>query len=196
MIAAQGGIMADVPEWVRRRMISDDLRDLLEATLEERVNRYMEVSHQNIIPNHHFAAASTQCIELYRDGYFLSAVMVTQAVAEGIRKFVAERNMIKCDDSKDGPKIIALLVESKIISSECANAFNRIWGSFRNDVHHMRPKVAKIPFKELAKRNIQYLAAIEREIFAFDFRTNTPRNPKYWDAREDGKIGVFLRLEP
>jgi hypothetical protein len=42
------------------------------------------VAHQGIVPNHHFAAASSECIDLYRDGYALSAVMVSQAVAEGI----------------------------------------------------------------------------------------------------------------
>ena len=188
--------MADIPECVRRRMISDDLRSRFEATIQERVNRYMEVSHQGIIPNPHFAAASTQCIELYMDGYFLSTVMVTQAVAEAIRKFVAERNKIKCEDNRDGPAIVNLLVKEEIISKECASAFNQIYNSYRNDVHHMNPKVAEIPFRELAKKNIQNLAAIEREIFAFDFSTNTPRNPEYWDTRADGKIGGFLRLEP
>jgi hypothetical protein len=177
-------------------MIGDILRESFEATIEQRVDRYIEVNHQLITPNLHFAAASAECIRLYTDGYFLSTVMATQAIAEGIRKFVVERNKIKCDNNSDGPKTVALLVEKKIITNECANAFNRIWKSFRNDVHHMNPKVAAIPFPDLAKRNIQDLAAIEREIFAFDFRTNTPRNPKYWDAREDGKIGAFLRFEP
>ena len=190
--------MEGISEGVRRRMISDDLRALFEASIEERVNRYMEVSRQGIIPNHHFAAASTQCIELYRDGYFLSTVMVTQAVAEAIRRFVAERNKIKCKEDADGPKIVALLVQSNIISNECADAFNRIWRSFRNDVHHMSPKVAEIPFPALAKRNIEDLAAIEREIFAFEVQNRgiIPRNPKYWDSGPDGKIGCFLRLGP
>ena len=39
-------------------------------------------AHHGIIPDHHFAKASTECIGLYRDGYLLSAVMVSQAVAE------------------------------------------------------------------------------------------------------------------
>ena len=36
-----------------------------------------EVPHQGIIANHHFAKASSECIGLYRDGYLLSAVMVS-----------------------------------------------------------------------------------------------------------------------
>ena len=188
--------MADIPEWVRRCRIGDDLRSSFEASIEQRVDRYIEVSPQEIIANHHFGVASAECISLYTDGYFLSTVMVTQAVTEAIRRFVVERNEIKPDEGMDGPQIAEVLVKKGIISKDCADAFNRIWESFRNDVHHMHPKVATIDFPGLAKRNIHNLTAIEREIFAFDFSTNTPRYPKYWDAREDGKIGGFLRFEP
>jgi len=190
--------MADIPECVRRRMIGDDLQALFEATIQERVNRHLEVSPQKIIANHHFAVASDECIRLYTDGYFLSTVMVTQAVAEGIRRFIVERNEIKPDDGMEGPQIAETLVKKGIISKDCADAFNRIWKSFRNDVHHMNPKVATIDFPGLAKRNIQDLAAIERKIFAvkMDNGRFIPTNPKYWDAREDGKIGGFLRLSP
>jgi hypothetical protein len=180
-------------------MIGVDLRGILEATIEQRVDRYIEVSHQPITPNPHFAAASSECISLYTDGYFLSTVMVTQAVAEGIRKFVVERNAIKPDDGMKGPQLADLLVQKGIISKDCADAFNRIWESFRDDVHHMNPRVATISFPDLAKRNIQDLAAIEREVFAFKVGKNgglIPTNPKYWDTGEDGKIGAFLRLSP
>ena len=190
--------MADIPECVRRRMISDDLRALFEATIQERVNRHLEVSPQEIIANHHFAVASAECIRLYTDGYFLSTVMVTQAVTEAIRRFVVERNEIKPGAGIEGPQIAEILVKNGIISKDCADAFNRIWESFRNDVHHMNPKVAAIDFPGLAKRNIQDLAAIEREIFAFKMDNGRiiPTNPKYWDTREDGKMGAFLRLRP
>jgi hypothetical protein len=189
--------MAGIPEDVRRHEMAEGMRTHLEATIQERISRYIEVCHQGIIANHHFAAASAECIDLYRDGYFLSTVMVTQAVAEGIRRFVIERNEVRCSDDKDAPAVIAVLVEKKIISEECASAFNRIWRSYRNDVHHMNPKVAEIPFVELAKKNIQDLAAIEREIFSFKVQNGAiiPLNRRYWDVREDGKTGVYLRLE-
>ncbi len=190
--------MADIPECVRRRMISDDLRGIFEATIEQRVDRYIEVSHQPITANPHFAGASAECIRLYTDGYFLSTVMVTQAVTEAIRKFIVKHNEIKPDNGMKGPQIAEILVKKGIISKDCADAFNRIWESFRDDVHHMNPKVATIDFPGLAKRNIQDLAAIEREIFAFktDNGRIIPTNPKYWDTREDGKMGAFLRLSP
>jgi len=229
--------MAEIPEPVRRMQIEDSLRSYFDATIKGRVDRHLEVAHQGIIPNHHFAAASSECIRLYTDGYFLSAVMVTQAVAEGIRKFVVERNGIRIDDGNDnskndassanagairralisafhkvrgwfcrnlrkhktGPDVVALLASKGIISEDCAKAFDRIWKSFRNDVHHMNPKVATIPFPELAKRNIDDLAVIEHEIFAFQVNDGTirPLKPLYWDPpKPDGTTDVFLRLGP
>ena len=59
-----------------------------------------EVAHQGVIPNHHFAVASSECIKLYRDGYLLSAVMVSQSVTEGIWRFVLERNQIQLKELK------------------------------------------------------------------------------------------------
>ena len=108
--------MAAMPEVVRRRMIGDDLRAQLEATIEQRVDRYIEVSHHPMTPNLHFAAALAECIRLYTDGYFLSAVMVTQAVAEGLRRFIVERNGIKLDEQMDGPQVVDLLIKKEIIS--------------------------------------------------------------------------------
>ena len=191
--------MADIPELVKRRMVSDDLRGSFEATIEQRVDRYIEVSHQPMTSNPHFAAASAECIGLYTDGHFLSTVMVTQAVAEGLRKFILECNGIRPNDGVNGEQIGTLLVEKKIMSEQCAEAFNRIYRSFRNDVHHMNPKVGTIDFPDLSRKNIQDLATIEREIFAFKMSDKGEfilANPQYWDIRADGRAAVFLRLSP
>ena len=48
--------------------------------LEEKIDRYLEIEHQRIIPGHYFAPASSQCIDLYRDGYFIGAVMMSHAI--------------------------------------------------------------------------------------------------------------------
>src|SRR5713101_3056444 len=131
--------MTDNDDIVRREQLKRGLLDACKGTVDARVDRYLEVSHQGIVPNHHFAAASSECVDLYRDGYFLSAVMVSQSVAEGIWRFLLERNSIPAD--RDRPELAALLVGQGIISQVCADAFTRIWRSFRNDVHHMNPKV-------------------------------------------------------
>jgi len=191
--------MNDIQNVIERRMVADNLRGSLEASLEDRVDRYLEINKPGVVADHHFAVASAECIRLYTDGYFLSAVMVAQAVAEGMRNFIIKRNEIKLDDKVKWPEAADLLVEKGIITKDCADAFGRIYNSFRNDLHHMWSTVATIPFPELAKSNIHDLTAIEREVFASEFGKDGRlilANPKYWDAREDGKVRAFLRLEP
>jgi hypothetical protein len=104
----------------RREDLKRGMRQALDQTLDDRVERYLEVAHQGIVPNHHFAAASSECIDLYRDGYALSAVMVSQAVAEGIWRVVLERNEVQAD--RDRPALAATLVERGILSTECGEA--------------------------------------------------------------------------
>lgn len=180
---------------VRRQHLRRGLFDILEQTADTRVDRYLEVGHQGIIPHHYFAPASSECVDLYRDGYFLSAVMVSQAVNEGIWKFVLERNSIPRDDALEN--IVPTLVARGIVSQECADAFGRIWGSFRNDVHHMNPRVTEIPFEVIAKRNLLDLAVIEGEVFATRFESGglDPVQRKYWDLGANGMAQVFLRLD-
>ena len=93
------------------------------------------------------------------------------------------------------PAVAAVLVKQKIISTECAEAFVRIWLSFRNDVHHTNPRVSTVPFRELARQNMVDLAAIEREIFSFTFSNGylVPVQPRYWDLQADGTTSAFLR---
>jgi uncharacterized protein YutE (UPF0331/DUF86 family) len=181
-------------EFIRRAMIENTLRQTFDQTLHERIERYLEINHQGIIGNHYFAAASSECIDLYRDGYFISVVMVTQAVNEGILKLVADRNNISTKNHAD---LMKELAEKNIISKECAEASERIWNSFRNDIHHMNPIVTHIPFRDLAKQNIQDIATIEKDIFevSFDNGKLVPKQPKYWDVQEGGTVPVFLRLE-
>ena len=173
--------------------LRDDLRQIDEQTLDARVDRYMEIEHQGLIGNHYFAAASSQCINLYRDGHFIAVVMLSHAVNEGILKLLNERNGIRVADHSD---LMDQLRVRNVISEACAAASEKIWKSFRNDVHHMNPKVARIPFPQLAKSNIQALAVIEREVFAVDIKDGKllPENPLYWDVQKDGTVPMFLRL--
>jgi len=187
--------MSGIEEQLRRLRAKEALRAEFEHTLEQRADRYLEAGHHGIIPNHHFAGASAECLNLYRDGYFLSTVMVSQSVAEGVFRFIVEHNGLALE--RERPEIAKLLVDRAIISEICAAAFLRIWRSFRNDVHHMNPKVTEVPFRELARQNIADLAAIEREVFAFRVNQGklAPVHATYWDLQPDGSIPVFLRLE-
>ena len=175
-----------------RPLVIEELRQSDEQTREDRADRYLEVNQQGFIPNQHFAPASAECLFLYRDGYFIATVMTTQAVNEGILKFVAERNSI---DYKNIDDLLVTLLDNGIFSKDCFEASKQICKSFRNDVHHMNPKVATIDFQELAKKNIHNLSVIEREIWAAYHSENglVPLQPKYWDENPDGTVTISLR---
>ena len=186
----------------KRQMLKKSIKVQCDSSIEERINRYLEIEHQGIIGGHYFAPASSECVYLYRDGYFIGAVMMSHAINEGIIKFVAERNGIERHKS-DGTttKTIEELVEEfkekNILSSACADASMAIWKSFRSDIHHMNPTVAKLDFQELAQNNLKCLSFIEKEIFAHKFNKGAivPTHPQYWDIKSDGTTTVFLRLQ-
>jgi hypothetical protein len=181
----------------RREMLKGTLRWCLEQSLDQRVDRYLSVNHQWVTGGHHFAHASSECLDLYRDAYFLSCVMVAQAVSDGIAKFVAERNGVTRQEQESNQALVRRMQQQGIVSRPFADAFDRIQGSFRNDYHHMNPPVGGLDHESLAGRNIVDLAAIEREIFECSTGnggTLVPKNHLYWDIDPDGTMLVYLRL--
>jgi hypothetical protein len=127
--------------------------------------------------------------------------MMSHAINEGIIKFVTERNGIERNKSDGTTKTIEELIEEfkerNILSSSSAEASLSIWKSFRADIHHMNPTVAKLDFRLLAQQNIKSLSLIEREIFDFKFNNGAivPTHPQYWDIKADGTTTAFLRLQ-
>ena len=185
----------------RREMVKESIESHCHHDIDKKIDRYLEIEHQGIIGGHYFASASSQCIYLYRDGYFIGAVMMSHAINEGIIKFVAERNIIQKNNSVGTAKTIEELInelnEKNIITENCRAASISIWKSYRNDIHHMNPTVAQINFQELAQKNLKHLSTIEKEIFGHNYKNGAidPIQPKYWDIRDDGTATVFLRLE-
>ena len=191
----------DNSERIKRIQLKESLESECKSTVEQKINRYLEIEHQKIIGGHHFSKASSECIYLYRDGYFIGTVMMSHAINEGIIKFVTDRNSISRQKENGNTKTIEELInelkERKIISNECAEVSIKIWKSFRADIHHMNPKVMEIPFKKLSLQNIKNLAIIEKEIFGFDINNGAivPHQSKYWNINKNGMIETFLRLE-
>jgi hypothetical protein len=170
------------------------LKSRFESTFEERVQRALEVRPQVIIPHHHFTWASTECVYLYRDGYFMGTAMATQALNEGLIRFIADRNSIP--PNQDLYVLVDLFVANNIVSAACSEAMRRVLRSFRNDFHHLNPSISKVPVQEIAKRNIEDIGAIEKEIFEHTYENGTlsPKQEKYWDVRPDGTMLVSLRF--
>lgn len=180
-------------EDVKRSRIRESIKSKFLSTLEGQIDRYLEINHQRIIGAHYFSESSSQCIDLYCEGHFIAAHMMSHSVNEGIIKFVADRNKIaKCEHNE----IISKFVAQNIITQEIADASMRIWNSYRNDIHHMNPKVSELNFQSLAKNNLLDLAKIETEIFGCEFKDGalSPNNPQYWDVASNGTAPVFLRL--
>ena len=180
----------------RREHVEYILRSEFEQSLQQRIDRYLSANHQPILGNHHFAHASTECVHLYRDGYFIACITLSQSVAEGIIRFVRDRNGLPQVEKESKQQLAVRLHDSGVISSAFAQALGRIHRSFRDDFHHMNAKVAEVELEPLAQRNIGDLAVIEREIFECSVANGTivPKNARYWDAKPDGDVPVFLRL--
>ena len=195
-------------EEMKRVQLRDVLKSSFEQGLTGRVERSLEINHNRIIGNPYFAKASSECIELYRDGYFIGAVMMSQAVNEGIIKFLAEKNKINvyssnliarllCKRTMSLKQIIKELRTKNIVSDSCDEALVRIYKSFRNDIHHMNPKVGTIDFQSLAKKNLLDLAIVENEVWGANIVDEklSPHKPQYWDLNADGTVSAFLRCE-
>jgi len=186
---------------MKRQRLKDNLIANYNSSIDERVDRYLDIDHHWIISNHHFAAASSECINLYRDGHFIATVMMSHSINEGIIVFIADRVKLPRDKSDGGAKsiedLIAELEQTRTISKLCADALRGIYESYRNDVHHMSPKVNSIDFQVLARENLRRLATVESEIFGVDIVKGklNPHHPVFWDVNSDGTVSAFLRLE-
>ncbi len=182
---------------IDRAVLERDLRSDFEQELQTRLDRWYELNHIRIIPNHHFAAASSECLYLYRDGYFLSCVLLSQAVSEGIIEFVAQRNDLQKDADWNIPRVLRAMVEKQVISSKLEADALGVYRSYRNDFHHMNPTVANLDVRRIAVENIQRLQRIEGEIFGFTTPNGRirPTQPRYWDVNEDGAVSVFIRCQ-
>jgi len=192
----------DIQKAIRMQQAKETIISDFNSSVDQRVDRYIEIGHQWIIGNHHFAAASSECINLYRDGHFIAAVMMSHSINEGIIMFVTDRVGLNENKNDGGAKsiedLISELEQNATISKTCADAARGIYGSYRNDVHHMNPKVSGIDFPLLARENIKRLAVIEGEIFGADITSDgklKPRKIRFWDLNADGTVSAFLRLE-
>ena len=106
------------------------LKSRFDATFEERVQRAIQVRPQIIVPNHHFTWASTECVYLYRDGYFLGTAMATQALNEGLIRFIAERNGLA--SNQDLYQLVDQFAMKDVVTSGCADAMRRVLKSFQS----------------------------------------------------------------
>jgi hypothetical protein len=182
---------------INRYQIENDLKQDFIATLNDRATRYLELDFIKITPNTHFASISAECILLYRDGYYLACIALSQAIAEALVRFMCDRSQFGASISKDFEENVKKLRERRI-QPDCSEILMEIWKG-RHDYHHLKPNVTadRKKLQEIAKNKIVLLHKVESAVFDFKIVDDIvkPRYPKYWDIK-NGLANVFLRLEP
>jgi hypothetical protein len=181
----------------RREQLRRRFAEEAEGSMEIRIDRYIEVNHQNMVATHHFTLASRECHDCYAHGHFIAAIMLSQAVAEGILKLMVERNRLQVHAGNRESRLMALQ-EIGFLDNESSTAFKQIFQSFRNDYHHMNPPVGTIDHEQLARRNIKDQATIERYVFGYTIDAEgraVPNNPQYWDIGPDGMMPVYVNFQ-
>lgn len=183
----------EIYQAIQRKRAEEDIRQLFEQRLPDRVRRYFEVKPHSIISNSYFSAVSAECIELFREGHFYGCIVLAQAVVEALVKFLCEKNQWRSD--KVFEKNVKKLFKRKFISDSANKSLLQIWAK-RDDYHHLNPKIEtdKKNLEVLAKERVQLLNEVEAEIFHFELVNGkiAPTHPKYWDI-DDGKADVYLR---
>ena len=182
-------------ERVEKAQLKDTLQQEFDFSLEQRIERYLDLKPHGIIPNSHFAAVSAECHLLYRDGHYYGAVSLAQSVAEALVKFLCKVNGWK--PNKDFEKNMQQLTTREKITNNLKTLFMNIWQQ-RDDYHHLNPQIEqdRRKLEALAKEKLSCLRRIEEELFAYSARDGKliPKYPKYWDQK-DRKVPVYLRLD-
>ena len=186
----------EVIKAIERKQLEEHLQGDFLATLNERISRYQELDFIKLTPNTHFAFVSVECINLYRDGYFLACIALCQAVAEAIVRLLCERNKFP-SISDDYVSNVENLQKRKI-EPDCSVLFKEIWKD-RNDYHHLNNEIPteNNKLQGIAKSKIITLHQIESNVFAFAWTEGaiSPKYPKYWDFNENGTLNVYIRLD-
>jgi hypothetical protein len=141
---------------------------------------------------------------MFVDGHFYGCISLVQSVAEGITKFLAQRNGVPFK------KIFHLtlvknLKDAGFLSEDVVKRFREIRGSDRDDIHHLNNTIEQ-DFFELEKRAeacVNALFEIESWAFGYDLDHGAlvARFPQYW--LQDGQLskstgsssGYGLRLD-
>jgi hypothetical protein len=181
----------------QQALTTESIRQEFEQTLPERVERYLQVKPHTIIPNTPFAAPSSECSFLYRDGHFYACIALVQAVAEAIVRYICDIDFRKHDRVFE--KNVEKLYKRGFISDKLRGSLLKIWEK-RDDYHHLNTNVKsdRLTLEKLAKEKACLLVEVESEIFEFSFGDDgsiIPKYPKYWKISGD-RVEVFLRFEP
>jgi hypothetical protein len=180
---------------IQKFELEETLRGEFEATLPDRVRRYLEVKPHGIISYEHFSAASTECALLFRDGHFYGSIAMAQAVAEARVRFMCERRALT--PSTHFERNLNTLRSKGFMPDAVNKRLPQIW-SGRDDYHHLNPTIEqdRQQLERLAREKVKLLAEVEAEVFGYSVADGklVPTFPEYWNLTGN-QAQVFLRLE-
>ncbi len=184
---------------IRERELRDSLVAEFEATLRDRISRFMEINHHWVIPNTHFASVSRECIVLFRDGYYFGCISLVQAVSEAMVRFLCEQNGIR--RAKSFETNLMRLKDTKnapVFSGKTYDAFIGIWEG-RDDYHHLNPGIPteNADLERIARKKLLLLMEVEKDVFGVEVKEGILHlnHPNNWDVDGD-KANVYLMIEP
>lgn len=173
----------------------EQMRSRFEASLPSRMERASRVKLQHFIPEHWFAAAASESVSMFIDGYFYGAISVAQAYIEALSRFLAEHHSVPV--RKDVEERCRRLNDSGVITIAALNAAVAIM-RHRNDFHHLNKSVPAdySTLQTRAEDCINNLYTIETEIFAYSLHQPGQlvfHRPEYWPDAGVGMTSVRLR---
>jgi len=118
--------MGSTPEdLTRREHLADTLRQEFDGTLNARIDRYLRAEHHPIVANTSFAAASSECVELFRDGHFYGAISLAQAVGEALVRHMCTSHSFR--PAGDFEENVRLLRQRQFIDDSFLDLCHHLW---------------------------------------------------------------------
>lgn len=177
--------------------IVDQLRRAFEANMDRRIARAQRIRVHNIVPDHWFTAAASECAQATIDGHFYGAISVAQAYVEVLSSFLVERHKLRSE--KEAVRRWDRLEKENVITYHAKRAAIEVLNE-RNDFHHLNKNIERdlLCLEERSIKCLDNIYQIESEIFSYDVKKGeiTPRNLIYWDMSSKNGVRVFIRNIP
>lgn len=188
--------MTEMSHEERQSLAEQRIRGEFDSTLVDRIGRYVSATVHSIIPLDFFSSASAECKDMFVAGSFYGCITLCQSVAEGLSKFIAEKNSVRVGKGFSGR--VHRLKESGLISDTATDAFLVVHGEDRNDFHHLNKEIEQ-DYRQLEARALECLNSlyvVESEVFAYEVEDGKirPVQPKYWPSASENSLNVYVRF--
>jgi hypothetical protein len=188
------------------------LRIVIQLGFESKLDQIVERTESlerlpSFLPNTHFAPPACEARQMYRMGYYYGSIMVSQATAEALARYIAEAKhlpdsyFIEQDKRNGGvsqAERIEYMKQQKVISMEAFKHFRKILNHKRNSFHHMNSDVPveNKKLKTMAFECVASLYSIEGAFLGFGRGGKVVVNDtELWDVKPDGSVAGFIDLE-